>query len=258
MHLLEQKLRQAGKEGREALIPFVTAGFPTPERFWNVIDELDANGADVIEIGVPFSDPMADGPVVEAASVRALACGVSLDGILNALAERAAGGKKTRAGLVLMGYLNPFLQYGIERFAERVAAGGVQGCIVPDLPLEESGPLREALERRDIALIPLVGSNTPPERMREYAACAQGYVYVVSVLGVTGERRGLPAEVTATLRRARQAFRVPVALGFGLREPAQLAGVPEDARPDAVIFGSALLRHLDSGGTPAAFMQVWR
>lgn len=258
MHILEQKIRAARQENREALIPFVTAGFPTPNRFWNIIEELDANGADLIEIGVPFSDPVADGPVVEAASVRALAQGITLDRILQNLIDRAAAGKTMRAGLVLMGYLNPFLQYGLERFAERAAAGGVQGCIVPDLPLEESGPLRQALDRHGIALIPLVASNTPPERMREYAPGAQGYVYVVSVLGVTGERKTLPPEATDTLRLAKQIFDVPTALGFGLCNPDQLADVPADAKPDAVIFGSALIRHLDEGGSAAAFLHAWK
>ena len=157
-----------------------------------------------------------------------------------------------------MGYVNPFLQYGVDRFAAEAAQVGVSGCIVPDLPLEEASLFREPLEKRGIALIPLVASNTGPDRMREYAAVSQGYVYVVSVLGVTGERQGLPPEVTATLIRARQSFPLPVALGFGLREPAQLADLPPEARPDAVIFGSALLRHLDTGGSINTFMEAWR
>ena len=258
MHTLEKRIRQANAAGRQALIPFVTAGFPDPDRFESVLDELDAAGADIIEIGVPFSDPVADGPVVEAASVRTLADGMSLARLLALLRERAAKGRRLRAGLVLMGYVNPFLQYGVDRFAAEAAQVGVSGCIVPDLPLEEASLFREPLEKRGIALIPLVASNTGPDRMREYAAVSQGYVYVVSVLGVTGERQGLPPEVTATLIRARQSFPLPVALGFGLREPAQLADLPPEARPDAVIFGSALLRHLDTGGSINTFMEAWR
>lgn len=258
MHFLEEKIRKATQAGREAFIPFITAGFPSPERFPAVLDEVDAAGADIIEIGVPFSDPMADGPVVEAASVRALADGVTLQNILDSLRRRVDTGRRLKAGLVLMGYLNPFLQYGMERLADEAKAAGVHGCIIPDLPLEESEACRATLAARDIALIPLVGSNTPLERMREYAAVAQGYVYVVSVLGVTGERQGLPPEVADTLRRARQAFALPLALGFGLREPAQLADVPTDAKPDAVIFGSALLRHIDAGGHAGDFLSVWK
>lgn len=185
MTFLEQKIRDAHTAGRTALIPFVTAGFPTLDTFWGIIEELDANGADVIEIGVPFSDPVADGPVVEDASRRALEQGVSLNWIMDGLKQRAGNFK---AGIVLMGYLNPFLQYGLERFAADAAQAGVSGCIVPDLPLDESAPVRTTLKAHGIDLIALVGQNTSEERMREYAAVSEGYVYVVSVLGTTGAR----------------------------------------------------------------------
>lgn len=255
MHPLEEKIRRAAAQRRAALIPFVTAGFPTVAAFWNVLEELDAGGADIIEIGVPFSDPVADGPVVEEASRRALEQGVSLNWILDGLRERRG---RFKACLVLMGYYNPFLQYGLERFAADAAEAGVAGCIVPDLPLEESAPLRRALDAKGVALITLVGPNTAPERMAEYASVSQGYVYVVSVLGITGARQGLPPQVADTLRRAKQSFTTPLALGFGLREPSQLAELPAEIRPDAVVFGSALLRHLDEGGGAADFLKVWR
>ena len=209
MTFLEQKIRDAHTAGRTALIPFVTAGFPTLDTFWGIIEELDANGADVIEIGVPFSDPVADGPVVEDASRRALEQGVSLNWIMDGLKQRAGNFK---AGIVLMGYLNPFLQYGLERFAADAAQAGVSGCIVPDLPLDESAPVRTTLKAHGIDLIALVGQNTSEERMREYAAVSEGYVYVVSVLGTTGARTGLPPQVEETLRRARKAFNLPLAL----------------------------------------------
>lgn len=254
MSLLEQKIRDAHAAGRTALIPFVTAGFPTTGRFWGIIEELDANGADVIEIGVPFSDPVADGPVVEDASRRALEQGVSLQWIMDGLRERAG---RFKAGIVLMGYLNPFLQYGLERFAAEAAAYGVSGCIVPDLPLDESGPMRETLQAHGMDLIALVGQNTTLERMKEYAAVSEGYVYVVSVLGTTGARTGLPPQVEDTLRRARKAFSLPLALGFGLQRPEQLEAIPADIRPDAAVFGSALLKHLDAGKSAKAFLDVW-
>ena len=209
MTFLEQKIRDAHTAGRTALIPFVTAGFPTLDTFWGIIEELDANGADVIEIGVPFSDPVADGPVVEDASRRALEQGVSLNWIMDGLKQRAGNFK---AGIVLMGYLNPFLQYGLKRFAADAAQAGVSGCIVPDLPLDESAPVRTTLKAHGIDLIALVGQNTSEERMREYAAISEGYVYVVSVLGTTGARTGLPPQVEETLRRARKAFNLPLAL----------------------------------------------
>ena len=254
MSALEQNIRNAHAAGRTALIPFVTAGFPTLDAFWGIIEELDANGADVIEIGVPFSDPVADGPVVEDASRRALEQGVTLEWIMTGLTQRAG---RFRAGLVLMGYLNPFLQYGLERFAAEAARAGVSGCIVPDLPLDESAPFRDTLKRHGIDLIALVGQNTTTERMREYAAVSEGYVYVVSVLGTTGARSGLPPQVEETLRRARAAFNLPLALGFGLQPPDLLAAIPADIRPDAAVFGSALLKHLDKGGSAKAFLDVW-
>lgn len=256
MHTLEAKIRAANEAGRPALIPFLTAHFPDREGFWGAFDELDRD-ADIIEIGVPFSDPVADGPVVEEASRRALAAGFRLGDLLAELAqrrERRAGA----AGLVLMGYLNPFLSYGLERLAADAAAAGVSGFIIPDLPHEEAAPARTALGRCGLALIPLVGPNTGEERMKLCAGEGQGYAYVVSVMGVTGERAALAPRVAETMARARRAVRLPLALGFGLSRPEQLAALPSEARPDAVVFGSALLRHLDAGGSAAEFLRRWR
>jgi len=237
------------------LIPFITAGYPTLDAFWISLKELDDNGADVIEIGVPFSDPVADGPVIEAASQQALANGVTLTWILDGLRARRG---QFKAKIVLMGYLNPFLQYGFGRLAEDAADIGVYGFIIPDLPLDEDAEYRDTLSAKGIHLIPLVAPNTSLERMRQYAAVASGYVYVVSVLGTTGVRQGLPADVRETLQRARQAFDLPLALGFGFSDPSQLDAIPLSDRPDAIIFGSALIRHLGDGGSAAAFMQRWK
>lgn len=251
--LLRGRIEEANNNGRTALIPFVTAGFPSTDVFWNVLDELDDAGADIIEIGVPFSDPVADGPVVEAASQRSLEAGVTLTGILEGLAARKG---RYKAGIVLMGYYNPFYQYGLARFAADAAGAGVAGCIVPDLPLEESGPMRRALSANGLALIPLVGLNTGPERIAAYAETTGDFVYLVSVLGTTGERSAVSSEVGEALSRAFSGFSVPLALGFGLSRPEQLEGLP--VRPNAVVFGSALLRHIDQGGSAAAFLERWR
>lgn len=255
MHILEEKIRNANRSGRIALIPFLTAGFPNEEKFWQAIEELDKSGADIIEIGVPFSDPVADGPVVEMASNRALAAGVTLSGIINSLQSKR---KKIKAAIVLMGYLNPFLQYGIKNLAQDAANAGVNGLIIPDLPLDESMEIKKALEGEAIALIPLVGPNTSLERMRLYAEDAKGYVYVVSVLGITGERKKIAEEAAKTISRAREAFSLPVALGFGLKEPSQLEILPKNSRPDAAVFGSALLTHLDKGASVEEFMRKWQ
>lgn len=249
---LQNRIDRARREGRFARVPFLTAGFPTEDAFRQALLELDASGADIIEIGIPFSDPVADGPVVEDASHRVLEQGMTLARVMELVGWMAP---RIKAGIVLMGYYNPFLQYGLERLATDCATIGVQGLIVPDLPLEESGPLRGALTGHGIDLIALVGPNTGEERMAEYAAVATGYVYVVSVLGTTGVRAGLPPEAKDTIARAKKVFSLPVALGFGLSHPDQVKDLA--VPPDALVFGSALLRHLDSGGSAAEFMRPW-
>lgn len=255
MHKLEERIRAANDQKRYALIPFITAGFPTRDKFWNSLYELDLAGADIIEIGIPFSDPVADGPVVEEASRRSLAAGMNLYEILKELKKRKG---EIKAGLVLMGYMNPFLQYGLSRLANDAHEAGIEGLIVPDLPYDEHGPLKNELEKKDIALIPLVGPNTTPDRMALYAKDAQGYVYVVSVMGITGERKKIAAHVGQLIDRTRQSFSIPVALGFGLRNPEQLEILPVNSRPDAAVFGSALLTHLDNGGEAKTFMEAWQ
>ena len=228
MHILEEKIREARAAGRHALIPFVTFGFPDEKRFWPALVELDESGADIIEIGVPFSDPVADGPVVEEASRRVLSDGVCLERIMEELKLRAG---IFRAGIVLMGYLNPFL---------------------------ESGDIRRIFAAQGLALIALVGPNTPEERMRLYADVSEGYVYVVSAMATTGQRARMEMQVAETLQRARSVFRLPLALGFGLEQPEQMQGLPPDTLPDAVVFGSALLKHLDAGKPAAEFMARWK
>lgn len=262
--------------GRLSLVPFLSAAFPAADVFWEVMGELDAGGADIIEIGVPFSDPIADGPVVAAASQRGLENGGNLKYIFKGLAGRR---KSLKCGVVLMGYVNPFIQYGwaeaaardlnatvqetvassLAILAARLSETGVNGLIVPDLPLEESEPWLTALSPKGIDLIPLVGPNTGLEKMKRYAAGGlSGYVYVVSVMGTTGVREGLPPEVSDTLLRARQAFDLPLALGFGLKSPDQIRAIAGKARPEAAVFGSALIRHLETGGRAAGFMSPWR
>lgn len=254
MHPLERRIRAAKEAGRKAVIPFLTAGFPGLDSFWKRLEETDQAGADIIEIGVPFSDPVADGPVVEEASRRALASGITLADIL---AELTARKGRFRAPLVLMGYYNPFYQFGLKKLASSAREAGVSGFIIPDLPFEEAQEAKARFESQGLALIPLVGPNTGSERMRLYAENCQGYAYVVSVMGTTGERKDLAPGVADTMRRARQAFRAPLALGFGLSRPEQLAVLPEDAQPDAAVIGSALLKHIDAGQNVGEFLARW-
>ncbi len=254
MHILEKKIRDAAAAGRYAVIPFLTAGYPDEDAFWKSLADLDQAGADVIEIGVPFSDPVADGPVVEEASRQVLADGWTVARILEGLKMRR---EIFGAAIVLMGYMNPFEQYGFERLAADCAEAGVAGLIVPDLPFEEAAPYREALHAKGVALVALVGPNTSEERMKLYAGVSEGYVYVVSVMGVTGERESVAPAIVATMERARRCFSLPLALGFGLSRPEQLKILPATGQPDAAVFGSALLRHLAAGGEAADFMARW-
>jgi len=251
--ILTTRIMEALGAGRKALIPFLPGGFPDKERFFDELEALDAGGADIIEIGVPFSDPVADGPVVEKASLSCLLDGTCLSWILGELTRRKG---RYRAGLALMGYYNPFYQYGLEKLAEDAVGAGVAGFIVPDLPLEESGPMREACAKYGLDLIPLVGLNTSEERLAAYAATARGYVYFVSVLGTTGMRESLPTEIKDRLTVVRKLFTVPVALGFGIKSPKQLTAFGDLI--DGVVFGSALIAHIDAGGTAAEFMERWR
>lgn len=252
--LLKERIRRTQSSGRPALIPFITAGFPNPVTFWDTLAELDASGVDIIELGIPFSDPVADGPVIEAKSRASLAAGTTLQWIMDGLRERRG---QYQAELVLMGYTNPFMQYGIKRLATECEALGIRGIIVPDLPLEESVIFRPELDAHGISLITLIGPNTTEERMRQYARYARDYVYVVSVLGTTGGINQHVERMADTLRAARRAFDVPLALGFGLREPVQLQALPADARPDAAVIGTALLEHIEAGNPIADFFAPW-
>lgn len=252
---MKNAILNARREGRLALIPFITAGFPAPGKFWDVLEEIDAAGADIIEIGIPFSDPVADGPVIEDISRRSLAAGTTLSGVIGGLQARKG---TFHAKLVLMGYMNPFLQYGLGKLATDSKEAGVSGFIVPDLPLEETPEFRAAIEPAGQTLITLVGPNTSSERMQQYAPYTHGYAYMVSVLGTTGGVNKHIEAVTDAMRRARAAFDVPLALGFGLKHPSQLDALPADARPDAAVIGTALLQHIEAGKPVADFFAPWK
>lgn len=254
MHLLEKRIRLAVQEGRIARIPSLTAGFPDKEAFWDILGELDENGADIIETGVPFSDPVADGPVMEAASRKALENGATLKWLLEELAARKG---KSRAALVLRGYYNPFLQYGLERLAADAQGAGMHGLVVPDLPYEEQASLRIALKKRGLALITVIGPNTSAERMACYASEAEGYVHVASGPGAPGGRKALSQTASETLARAGKAFSLPLALDFGISSPEQMAPLSKADKPDAVVFRDALGHHLISGGSVKDFMEPW-
>jgi tryptophan synthase alpha chain len=206
-------------------------------------------GADLLELGVPFSDPLADGPVIQAAGSRALAAGATLPAVVEA-GRRIA----ERVPVVLMCYANPILARGMERFCTEVAAQGISGLIVPDLPMEEAGDMRDACDAAGLALVPLVAPTSTDERLAAIGSRARGFVYTVAVTGITGERSGLAAELPAFLDRVRAHADVPVAVGFGISTP-EHARAAAEAGAEGVIVGSRLVRAaleaVDAGEDPA-------
>lgn len=240
----------AERRGRAALMPYVMGGFPDLDVSLRVADACADAGADLLELGVPFSDPLADGPAIHAAATRALAAGATVDGVLG-VCEQAA----RRLPVVLMTYANTVLASGPERFLDHARAAGASGVIVPDLPHDEADGMRAACDAAGLALVPLVAPNTTSDRLRSIARTARGFVYTVSVAGTTGERGDLPPGLAATVERVRAATAVPVAVGFGISTEEQAAQVGGMA--DGVIVGSRIVRATEEGG-PAAVSEVVR
>jgi tryptophan synthase alpha chain len=234
----------AGSGKRAALMPYLMGGFPDLEASRRVGEAYADGGADLVELGVPFSDPLADGPAIHAAATAALAAGATVDGVLG-VAEALAG----RVPVVLMAYANTILHRGPEAFAGAAADAGASGVIVPDLPVDEATAVREALEARGLALVPLVAPTTPGERLALAGAAARGFLYAVSVTGTTGERESIA--VDAIVARAKAATEVPVAVGFGIGTPGQAAATAA-AGADGVIIGSRLVRAAAQAHDPAA------
>jgi tryptophan synthase alpha chain len=233
-----------GHGKRAALMPYLMGGYPSIEGSVEAgLAAADA-GADLIELGIPFSDPLADGPVIHAAGVEALAAGATPHGVLGAC-ERLA----VRVPVVLMVYANIVMTAGVDGFALRAASAGASGLIVPDLPHDEAGELRAACDAEGLALVPLVAPTTTPERIAEIGADARGFVYTVSLTGTTGERAELPPGLTDTVERVRAASTVPVAVGFGISTAAHARAVAEVA--DGVIVGSRVVRAAGEGGAAA-------
>ena len=236
-------------EGRKALVPFVTAGDPSLEATVPVLHALVAAGADVLELGVPFSDPMADGPVIQRSSEGALARGAGLAYVLDTV--RAFRATDARTPVVLMGYLNPVEIRGASRFAEDAAQAGVDGVLLVDLPPEEAGDLRAALTAHGLSLILLASPTTPATRLQRLCDDAQGYLYFVSFAGVTGADRLDAGAASGRLHALRQAAAVPVLAGFGIKDAASAAAMAVHA--DGVVVGSALVAALaDADDPPAA------
>jgi tryptophan synthase alpha chain len=240
----------ARDQGRAALMPYLMGGFPDQETANAVATAYADAGADLIELGVPFSDPLADGPVIHAADTTALAAGATLGTVLETCAAIA-----DRVPVALMCYANMVLAVGVEHFAAIAADARAAAVIVPDLPLEEQGEIAEALAGQGLALVPLVAPTTPPERLATICAGAKGFVYIVSTRGVTGERQGLPPELEQLVAAVKGEASVPAAVGFGISTPEQAAKV--GAIADGVIIGSRLVREVaDAPDRDAAVVGV--
>ena len=236
----------AASAGRAALMPYLMGGFPDLDTSRAIGEAYGEHGADLVELGVPFSDPLADGPVIHAAGTAALAAGATVHGVLElgrALADTVP--------VVLMCYANLVFARGVERFADDLGARGISGVIVPDLPLEEAGDALAACDAAGIALVGLVAPTTPERRLAAIGRSARGFVYTVSVTGTTGERREPAGDLAAILDRTRAHFDVPVALGFGIGTPAAAAAAAA-AGADGVIIGSRLVRAAAEASDPAA------
>ncbi len=221
---------------RAALMPYVMGGFPTMEQSLRIGQACVDAGADMIELGLPYSDPLADGPVIHAAGTQALAAGANLAGVLE-----VARLLSESVPVALMCYANMVFAPGVEQFVERLARAGVCGMIVPDLPQGEGPEVQEACDRYGLALIPLVAPTTTPARLVAIGARARGFLYTVSVVGTTGERRALGDDLAQIIARAKESTEVPVAIGFGIGTPEQ-AVVAAEAGADGVIVGTRLVR----------------
>ena len=248
---ISSAIRAAAAKGDPALVAFLTAGFPSKDKFREHLEAVAA-GADVVEIGVPFTDPMADGVTIQRSSHAAIAQGVSLRWILAELEAMP----KVKTPLLLMSYLNPLLAFGTQKLAAAAARVGVSGFIVPDLPLDESAELQASLDAHQLALVQMVTPVTKPERLKALCASSQGFVYAVTMTGTTGKNVAIPAEVVNYLDRARELASVPVCAGFGIRTREQVEMLR--GHVDGVVIGSALVEVLERGEDATQWLRKLR
>jgi len=249
---ISNAIRGAATQGRPAVVGFMTAGFPDKAGFRASLGAIAA-AADVVEIGIPFTDPMADGMTIQRASRASLEGGFTLPWLL---AELEAMQPRSQAPLLLMSYLNPLLAYGLDMLPAAAAKAGVAGFIIPDLPYEESAEMRAALDGQGLALVQMVTPVTPPARLEMLCAASQGFVYAVTMTGTTGKSVAVPEDVLAYMDRVRAVSPVPVCAGFGIRSREQVARMK--GHVDGVVVGSALVEVLERREDPAAFLRSLR
>jgi tryptophan synthase alpha chain len=251
MKKINAMFKRLATKGEKALIPYVTAGDPDLETTRHLVLEMTRQGADLIELGIPFSDPLADGPTIQAACQRALKQGVHLPKIIDLVQSLR---QETDIPLVLMGYYNPILAYGLDRLARDAAQAGVDGFIIPDLPGEEARDWHRAACNAGVAPIFLAAPTSGPERIRKIGTLTRGFLYYVSVTGITGARTGLPEDLKIALAHVRKLVKCPLAVGFGISTPAQVA----DLAPlvDGVVVGSAIVNKIATGQGPGLIKEI--
>ena len=246
MSEIQRAFAKAASENRAAFIPYLTAGFPDPDTFLKLLSTLRENGADVIEVGLPFSDPAADGPVIQQASTMALDAGVTPGSTLKLIAQAK---KTVDCPIVVMTYYNPVQNYGLSRFAADARTAGVSGVLIPDLPPEEAASWEIAAAKAGLDTIFMAARTTSRERLAKIVSHTRGFLYYVSLLGVTGSDFTLTDELSSEIRRVKAGSPVPVAVGFGVSRPEQAAALARLA--DGVIVGSAIIRSIMGQPTPA-------
>lgn len=239
---LEQSLQKVIVNGDKCFVPYIMAGDGGLEKLVPQLEFLQSAGATMIEIGIPFSDPAADGPVIQEAGMRALEAGTTIQGILSALENVR---ETVTIPLLFMTYLNPILSIGAEQFAEKCKAIGIDGCIIPDLPLEEEGEIKPLLQQYEIALIRLASITSPPERLRELTEGAEGFIYAVTVKGVTGMRRDFETDPSSYVQALKEMSSIPVLAGFGISTPEHVQKMGSAC--DGVIVGSQIIQHFQNG-----------
>lgn len=247
-----EAIRSANADGQTGLVPYITAGYPDPDKFIATLRDVASVG-DVVEIGVPFSDPMADGMTIQESSYKAIENGVSLRWIFEQLAQADA---KIDVPLVMMSYLNPLLAYGYDKLAESALQTGVCAFIVPDLPYEESDEIKNALAAKGIGLIQMVTPATPDDRLKMLGDASRGFLYAVTMTGITGGGKGLPDDLAAYLDKVASVASIPVCAGFGIRSATDVVNVGEHV--EGAIVGSALVEVLGRGEDPVEWLKALR
>jgi tryptophan synthase alpha chain len=249
---VRKKFKELAANNQKGLITYVTVGDPDLETTIQLVETMEKAGADLLELGIPFSDPVADGPSIQRASYRALTKGIRVATIIQAAARIRA---RVENPLIFMTYYNPVFQYGLEKFTQDAVRAGIDGLIIPDLPSEEAEPLLQITDQSGLELIPLVAPTTTRQRLKNIGTCARGFVYCVSVTGVTGARERIDTDLAQFTGRVRKYIDLPIAIGFGLAGPQQAAAVAPFC--DAVVIGSAIVNIVAEQG-PAANPAVAR